>query len=185
MPGSSPWLAVRHRLGALRALSGLTPEERTALLTLARTYAEEHVRPMRSPTISPLAHVSPLASIRFAERVAIGDRASIGPWCVVWGGWSRTWARVGEGALLSPGVVLVAGNHGTEGTGPVRDQPFTELDVEVGPGAWVGAHSIVVGCRVGTGAVIGAGSVVTRDVPDFAVAVGAPARVVGTREDDT
>jgi acetyltransferase-like isoleucine patch superfamily enzyme len=120
--------------------------------------------------------------LRFVERVEIGDRANIGPYCCVWGGWSTTWARVGPDALLAPGVVLVAGNHGTDGAGPVRDEPFVELDVEVGEGAWVGAHSTVVGCRVGKGAVVGASSVVLEDVPDYAIAVGAPARVVGYRK---
>lgn len=174
-------MSLRRRLGALRALTGLSADERSALLVLAQAGAKDYVVPMRSLTISTDSTVSPLASIRFAERVEIGARANIGPWCAIWGGWSHTWARVGEGALLSPGVVLVAGNHGTSGTGPVRDEPFEEHDVEVGPGAWIGAHAVVVGCRVGAGAVIGAGSVVTRDVPDNAIAVGTPARVVGMR----
>jgi acetyltransferase-like isoleucine patch superfamily enzyme len=106
----------------------------------------------------------------------------VGPVCCIWGGWSRTWARVGEDALLSPGVVLVAGNHRTEGRAPIRDLGFDELDVEIGRGAWVGAHAVVIGCRVGAGAVFGAGAVVVDDVPDGAIAVGSPARVVGRRE---
>jgi acetyltransferase-like isoleucine patch superfamily enzyme len=56
-----------------------------------------------------------------------------------------------------------------------------ELDVEIGAGAWIGAHAVIIGCRVGAGAVVGANSVVTSDVPDHAIAVGAPARVVGRR----
>lgn len=171
----------RRQLRVLSRLGDLDPAQLEALIALARTVGDEHVTARRSPTISRSAQISPLASLRFVERVEIGDKASIGPYCCVWGGWSRTWARIGAGALLSPGVVLVAGNHGVEGLGPVREQPFTELDVEVGAGAWIGAHATVVGVRIGTGAVVGAGAVVTSDVPDHAIAVGVPARVVGYR----
>lgn len=46
-------------------------------------------------------------------------------------------------------------------------------------GAWIGAHAIILpGVRVGAHAVVGAGAVVTKDVPDYGVAVGNPARVI-------
>jgi acetyltransferase-like isoleucine patch superfamily enzyme len=173
--------AARQRWRALAALADLPADARVGLIELARVQAKENVTPRQRPTIDPTARISPLASIRFDERVEIGPRATIGPWCCVWGGWSRTWARVGADALLSPGVILVAGNHGMDGTAPIRDQPFVELDVEIGDGAWIGAHAVVVGARVGRGAVIGAGAVVTSDIPDYAIAVGIPARVVGNR----
>jgi acetyltransferase-like isoleucine patch superfamily enzyme len=168
---------LRRALGTL----DLTDDEAIALKQLGRWVAREHVAAKRSPTIDDSAWISPLASIRFAERVEIGPKATIGPGCCVWGGWSRTWTRVGANALLSPNVVLVAGNHVTDGPGPVRDLGFEELDVEVGEGAWIGAHSVIVGCRVGAGAVVGANSVVLEDVPDNAIVAGSPARVVGHR----
>lgn len=168
---------IRRKLCVL----DLTDDEAMALKQLGRWVAREHVAAKRSPTIDDSAWVSPLASIRFAERVEIGAKATIGPGCCVWGGWSHTWARVGRDALLSPNVVLVAGNHVTDGPGPVRDLGFDEHDVEVGAGAWIGAHSTIVGCRVGAGAVVAANSVVLQDVPDNAIAAGAPARIVGHR----
>jgi acetyltransferase-like isoleucine patch superfamily enzyme len=159
----------------------LTPDERLALQSLARWVAREHIEAKRSPTIDPSAWISPLASLRFTERVEIGAKATIGPYCCIWGGWSRTWARVGAEALLSPSVVLVAGNHVTDGPGPVRDLGFEELDVEVGPGAWIGAHAVIVGRRVGESAVVAANSVVLDDVADYAIVAGSPARVIGMR----
>lgn len=177
----SPLRRLRSLLAALRLLSRLAPDERQGLRLLAGVLGAEHVAARRAAGVHPDAVISPLASLRFVDRVAIGAKANVGPHCCVWGGWSRTWARVGAGALLSPGVVLVAGNHRIDAPGPVRDQGFDERDVEVGPGAWIGAHAVIVGCRVGANAVVGAGAVVTEDVPDNAVAVGVPARVVASR----
>lgn len=53
----------------------------------------------------------------------------------------------------------------------------------IGHDSWIGANTLILpGCsRIGVGAVIGAGSVVTRDVPDFAVVVGSPAKIIKYR----
>jgi len=68
-----------------------------------------------------------------------------------------------------------------EFVGPDADVERTSL--EIGADAWIGANvTILPGCtRIGVGAVIGAAAVVTGDVPDFAVVVGNPARVIRER----
>lgn len=54
--------------------------------------------------------------------------------------------------------------------------------VAIGPDAWIGHGSVIMGgVRVGTGAVIGAGAVVTRDVADYTVVAGVPARPLRER----
>jgi hypothetical protein len=54
--------------------------------------------------------------------------------------------------------------------------------VEIGHDVWIGHGAVVLpGRRIGTGAVIGAGSVVTKDIPDYMIAVGNPARVLRPR----
>ncbi|WP_127534542.1 glycosyltransferase [Paenibacillus kobensis] len=73
-------------------------------------------------------------------------------------------------------------NHEYRNIGiPVVMQGITDTDGEtiVGEGTWVGANCSICGpLRIGRGSVIGANSVVTRNIPDYSVAVGAPARVV-------
>ena len=61
------------------------------------------------------------------------------------------------------------------------DVPRTAISI--GDDSWIGANvTILPGCRrIGVGAVIGAGSVVTKDVPDFTMVAGNPARVISTR----
>jgi acetyltransferase-like isoleucine patch superfamily enzyme len=171
---------LRNALGGVRWLLRLSADERIGLQRLA-AFGAQQAAERRAPGIDPDAIVSPLCTIRFGERVVIGRKANIGNYCTIFGGWETAVATIGAGALLGPGAVVVAGNHLVEGREWIRDQGFEELDATVGEGAWLGANCTVVGCRVGDGAVIGAGAVAVKDVPDGAIALGVPARVVGYR----
>jgi acetyltransferase-like isoleucine patch superfamily enzyme len=157
-------------------LAALTDDEWQALRALSGWVAREHVVPLKAARISPDAWISPLSSIRFAERVEIGRLVAVGPHASVWGGVTDAWARIGDEAQLGPGSLVVAGNHRVDGVGPVRRLGFDDADVTIGPGAWIGANAIVIGCHVGEGAVVGAGAVVTHDVAPGAVVTGVPAR---------
>jgi len=62
---------------------------------------------------------------------------------------------------------------------PVLHQPVEQRrDVVIGAGSWLGENVCVIGARIGRNCVIGANSVVTKDIPDYCVAVGAPAKVI-------
>lgn len=173
---------ARTRLHTLRVLSRLSPSELQAVRRLAEWVDREHVAPTTSAGVDPSAWISPLASLRFADRIEIGAKATVGPFCAVWGG-TEAWTRIGTAALLAPGVTVVAGNHRIDGAGPIRDTGFDEHDATIGDGAWIGAHATIIGCHVGSNAVVGAGSVVTEDIPAGAIAAGSPARVLRWRGD--
>lgn len=62
--------------------------------------------------------------------------------------------------------------------GPESGRPIT-----IGPDCWIGGNVIILpGVTIGKGVTVGAGSVVTKDVPDYVVVVGNPARVIKSVE---
>lgn len=101
---------------------------------------------------------------------------------------------IGRYSSIGPGVRIYNQNHPIEcvSTHPyfyderlklVEKNPHQRRALYVGHDVWIGANAIITpGCgRVGDGAVIGAGAVVTKDVPDFAVVAGSPAKTIRFR----
>ncbi|HEV8062893.1 MAG TPA: acyltransferase [Gemmataceae bacterium] len=89
-----------------------------------------------------------------------------------------------DDVLISSNVsILNGGNqHGIARLDiPVREQPGVYTHVTIGRDSWIGDRAIVM-ADVGRHCVVGAASLVTKPVPDFAVVVGAPARIVGSRK---
>ncbi len=70
--------------------------------------------------------------------------------------------------------------------GWIKKDPVPFGKLEIGHDSWIGFRAIITpGCkRIGIGAVIGAGAVVTKDVPDYAVVAGNPAKVIRDRFDE-
>jgi acetyltransferase-like isoleucine patch superfamily enzyme len=93
--------------------------------------------------------------------------------------------EIGRSALFADHVYVSDFDHRyADRSRPIREQGIVKSRVRIGDDVWLGTKVTVArGVVVGTGAVIGANAVVTRDIPDYAVAVGAPARVVKYRGD--
>jgi acetyltransferase-like isoleucine patch superfamily enzyme len=86
-----------------------------------------------------------------------------------------------ESEILTAGNVYVSDNaHSFSDVAlPILGQPIRQLPaVRIGRGSWLGQNVCVIGASIGRGSVIGANSVVLSDIPEFCVAVGAPAQVV-------
>lgn len=110
----------------------------------------------------------------------IGDGTSMSGLCVLSAAAS---VRIGRDVLFARNVYVSDHGHAFgDPNQPVIKQGLAEpRPVEIGDGAWLGENVVVCpGVTIGRGAVVGANAVVLDSIPEFAVAVGVPARVVRT-----
>ena len=112
--------------------------------------------------------------------IELADGANIGFNCEVF---SASRVTIGRGALMAAYSYVIGGDHDfSDPSKPVLEQTRMSAGVTIGDGVWIGAGvKILDGVTIGDGAVIGAGAVVRDNVPASAIAVGIPARVVGSR----
>jgi len=87
---------------------------------------------------------------------------------------------IGKNVLTADKVYISDNLHGYENIDlPILKQPIKQIgNVIIGDGSWLGENACVIGAKIGRNCVIGANSVVTRDIPDYSVAIGAPAKVI-------
>lgn len=110
--------------------------------------------------------------------VVVGDRCKVQNYACVYEP-----ASLGDGVFVGPGAILTNDHHprAVNPDGSLKGiSDWDAVGVVVGEGASIGAHATCVApVRIGSWAMVAAGSVVTRDVPDFALVAGVPARTVG------
>ncbi len=112
------------------------------------------------------------------EGVHLGDRVKVQNAALVYHG-----VTVGNGVFIGPNAILTNDRYprAITATGELaRGDDWTVSPIELRDGCSIGAGAVVVaGTSIGRGATVGAGAVVTRDVPDYALVAGNPARRLG------
>jgi acetyltransferase-like isoleucine patch superfamily enzyme len=111
-----------------------------------------------------------------SRKVFIGKNVYIGAYCII------AESIIGDDVLIGSGVHLLSnGTHDFSRLDmPIRMQGGKPEPITIGEDSWIGNNAIVM-ADVGKKCVIGAGSVVTSAIPDYAIAVGNPAKVIKFR----
>lgn len=121
-----------------------------------------------------------MANFGTGVGIRIGDNSGLGVSCEV-----RGPLEIGENVMMGPEVMILTSIHNTSRTDiPMCQQGhLPKQKVTIGNDVWIGARVIILpGVKVGNGVIIGAGAVVTKDVPDYAVVGGVPARIIRLRK---
>ena len=117
----------------------------------------------------------------FSSRCEIGDNSGIGMNSHLYGK-----VVIGDNVMMGPECIIYTQNHAFDRTDiPMCLQGFQEeKTVIIGNDVWIGGRVIILpGVHIGNGCIIGAGAVVTKDVPDYAIVGGNPAKIIKTRQE--
>ena len=110
-------------------------------------------------------------------ELIIGDGTSIGNFNHIYATKSIV---IGSNVLTADKVYISDNLHSYEDVHiPIIQQGIKQIGtVTIGDGSWLGENVCVIGANIGKNSVVGANSVVTKDIPDYCVAVGSPARII-------
>jgi maltose O-acetyltransferase len=101
--------------------------------------------------------------------------------------WIGNDTRIGSDVMMAPSVTILSNSHNFARTDiSMREQGAPPpRPVTIGDDVWIGTRVIILpGVTVGSHAILGAGAVVTKDVPEWAIVGGNPARVIRFRKHD-
>jgi acetyltransferase-like isoleucine patch superfamily enzyme len=94
--------------------------------------------------------------------------------------------EIGNHVLIAPSVFITDHNHNIAADQWIDQQGCTSSPVRIEDDVWLGARVVVLpGVTVGKGAVVGAGAVVNKNLPEYSISVGVPARVIRMRSSDS
>jgi acetyltransferase-like isoleucine patch superfamily enzyme len=124
------------------------------------------------------AVIEPYCRLSGDSKIIIGDNFYMNAGCHIQGD-----ITIGKDVMIGPKTVIWGRDHGLSKDMPIRMQEHIKQSISIGDDVWIGANvTILKGVNIANGVVIGAGSVVIKDIPEYAIVVGNPARIIKYRE---
>jgi maltose O-acetyltransferase len=123
--------------------------------------------------------VNPKVNFGSGLRIEVGDNCNLSSGMCVIGD-----LHLGNDVMMGPEVVFISYNHQVSDlTIPMRAQGATESrPIKVGNDVWIGMRAMIMpGVKIGNHSIIAAGSIVTKDVPEWAIVGGNPAKIIKYR----
>jgi acetyltransferase-like isoleucine patch superfamily enzyme len=114
------------------------------------------------------------------DHVTAGNQCTINPFAVV-----RGTVTMGDHVRVGAHASILGFNHNHARLDrPIHEQGLSSKGIRIGDDVWIGSGALLLdGVSVGSHCIVAAGAVVTRDVPDWAVVAGNPARVLRDRRE--
>ncbi|MBR5391657.1 MAG: acyltransferase [Prevotella sp.] len=154
------------------------------LLNLLAYYSVNHSIGIRQAKIGKGSKVHSTVILRQARNIVIGENCLINHNNVLQAGKGEGKIIIGNHVHTGANVMMIAFNHGFY----TREEPTIKQDyfddtISVGDDVWIGGGSVILaGVHIGTGAIIAAGAIVNKDVPEYAIVGGVPAKVLKYRD---
>lgn len=111
-------------------------------------------------------------------NATVGNYSELGSNCII-----QSNVHIGNHVIMGPDIKIYSRNHKFGRLDiPIQYQGKNYYETNIGNDVWIGANTIITaGCKIGNHSIIAAGSVVTKDVPEYAIVGGVPAKILKFR----
>lgn len=171
--------------GIINRLRALYQKSRLGYLG-KRVYFDKRVELMRFPiniyvdNDAVIKEGARICSCNNDAIIRIGERTTIGYHTFIF---ASSGIEIGNDCLIAPFVYIVDSNHQAERSQNINLQPNISNPIKIGDDVWIASSvTILKGVNIGDGAIIAANSVINKDIGNYEIWGGTPAKKIGERE---